>query len=71
MPIDVATPENRNVTQKETEKKKYKSLIIEMQRMRNMKRMIIPVINGTTGTEQNTYFTCEGIFKLDAKVGKI
>ena len=36
--IDVAIPANRNVVQKEGEKKlKYKSLCIEMQRMWNLK----------------------------------
>jgi hypothetical protein len=48
--IDVAIPEVRNVMQKEAEKKlKYKSLCIEIQRMWNLKCMIIPVIIGATG----------------------
>ena len=43
--IDVAIPADRNVVQKEAEKKlKYKSLCIEIQRMWNMKCSIIPVI---------------------------
>jgi len=43
--IDLAVPADRNVTQKEAEKKpKYKSLHIEMQRKWNMRFMIIPVI---------------------------
>jgi hypothetical protein len=43
--IDVAIPADRNITQKEAEKKlKYRSLCIEIQRMWNMKCMIIPVI---------------------------
>jgi len=47
--IDVAIPANRNV-QKEGEKKlKYKSLCIEIQRMWNLKCMVIPVITGATG----------------------
>ena len=48
--IDVATPADRNVVQKEAEKKlKYKSLCIEIQRMWNLKCTIIPVIIGATG----------------------
>jgi hypothetical protein len=46
----VAIPANRNVVQKEAEKKlKYKSLGIEIQRMWNLKCTIIPVIIGATG----------------------
>jgi len=45
----MAIPANRNVVQKEAEKKlKYKSLCIEIQRMWNMKCTIVPVIIGTT-----------------------
>jgi hypothetical protein len=48
--IDVAIPTDRNVVQKEAEKKlKYKSLCIEIQRMWNLKCTIIPVIIGATG----------------------
>jgi hypothetical protein len=48
--IDVAIPADRNVMQKEVEKMlKYKSLVIEIQRMWNLKCMIIPVIIGATG----------------------
>jgi len=48
--IDVAIPADRNVVQKEAEKKlKYKSLCIEIQRMWNLKYTIVPVIIGTTG----------------------
>jgi hypothetical protein len=48
--IDVAIPADRNVVQKEAEKKlKYKSLGIDIQRMWNLKCTIIPVIIGTTG----------------------
>jgi len=45
--IDVAIPADRNVVQKEAEKKlKYKSLCIEVQRMWNLKYTIVPVIIG-------------------------
>jgi len=48
--IDVAIPADRNVVQKEAEKKlKYKTLCIEIQRMRNLKCTIVPVIIGATG----------------------
>jgi hypothetical protein len=48
--IDVAIPSDRNVIQKEFEKKlKYKNLSIEIQRMWNMKCFVIPVITGATG----------------------
>jgi hypothetical protein len=48
--IDVTIPSDKNVTQKEAERKlKYKNLSIEIQRMWNMKCFIIPVIIGATG----------------------
>jgi hypothetical protein len=48
--IDVAIPSDKNVIQKEAEKKlKYKNLNIEIQRMWNMKCFVIPVIIGATG----------------------
>ena len=48
--IDVAIPADRNAVQKEAEKKlKYKSLCIEIQRMWNLKCMIILIIIGATG----------------------
>jgi hypothetical protein len=48
--VDVAIPSDRNVIQKESEKKlKYKNLSIEIQRMQNMKCFVIPVIIGATG----------------------
>ena len=48
--IDVAIPADRNVPQKEAEKKlKYNSLCIQIQRMWNTKCMITPVIIGGTG----------------------
>ena len=46
----MAIPADRNVLQKEAEKKlKYKSLCIEIQRMCNLKYTIIPVMTGATG----------------------
>ena len=46
----MAIPVDRNVVQKEEEKKlKYKSLCIEIQRMWNLKRTIIPIIIRATG----------------------
>jgi hypothetical protein len=48
--IDVAIREDRNIKQKEAEEKlKYNSLCIEIQRMWDMKCVIIPVIIGATG----------------------
>jgi len=48
--IDVAIPADRNVVQKEAEKKlKYKSLCIEIKRMWNLKCTIVPVTIGATG----------------------
>jgi hypothetical protein len=48
--IDVAIPADRNVVQKEAEKKlKYKRLSIVIQRTWNLKCTIIPVIIGATG----------------------
>jgi hypothetical protein len=48
--IDVAIPSDKNVIQKEAEKKlKCKNLSIEIQRMWNMKCFVIPVIIGATG----------------------
>ena len=49
-PIDVAIPADRNVVQKEAEKKlKYKSLSIEIERMWSLKCTIKPVIIVATG----------------------
>ena len=46
----MAVPADRNVVQKEVEKKlKYKSLGIEIERMWNLKCTIVPVIIGATG----------------------
>ena len=48
--IDVAITADRNVVQKEAEKKlKYKGLCIEIQRVWNLKCTIVPVIIGATG----------------------
>jgi hypothetical protein len=45
----VAIPADRNVVQKEVEKKlQYKSLYTEIQRMWNLKCKIVPVIIGAT-----------------------
>jgi hypothetical protein len=45
--IDVAIPSDKNVIEKEAEKKlKYKNLSIDIQRMWNMKFFVIPVIIG-------------------------
>ena len=47
----MAIQADRNVVQKEAEKKlKYKSLCIEIQRMWNLKCTIVPVIIGAIGT---------------------
>jgi hypothetical protein len=54
--IDVAIPSDKNVIQKEAEKKlKYKNLSIEIQRMWNMKCFVIPVIIGATGIVSKSY----------------
>ena len=54
--IDVAIPADRNVVQKEAENKlKYKRLCIEIQRMWNLKRTIIPIIIGATGTVTRSF----------------
>jgi hypothetical protein len=48
--INVAKPADRNVVQKEAEKKlKYKSLGIEIQRLWSLKYTIMPVVIGATG----------------------
>ena len=49
--IDVAIHRDRNVMKREAEKiLKYKDLIIEIQRMWNVKAKVLPVITGATGT---------------------
>ena len=51
MLIDVAIPGDRNVIKKEAEKiLKYKDLIIEIQRVWNVKANLIAVIIGAIGT---------------------
>jgi hypothetical protein len=56
MLIDVAMPGDRNVTKKEAEKMlKYKDLIIEIQRMWNVKTKVAPVIIGATGTVSKSF----------------
>jgi hypothetical protein len=54
--FDVAIPSDRNVIQKEAEKKlKYKNLGVEIQRMWNMKCFVISVIIGATGIVSKFY----------------
>jgi hypothetical protein len=56
MLIDVAIPGDRNVIKREAEKiLKYKDLIIEIQRMWNVKTKVTPVITGTTGTISQSF----------------
>jgi hypothetical protein len=56
MLIDVAIPGGRNVIKKEAEKiLKYKDLIIEIQRMWNIKTNVTPVIIGATGTISKSF----------------
>jgi hypothetical protein len=51
MLIDIAISVDRNVIKKEAEKiLKYKDLIIEIKRTWNVKRKMIPVVAGVTGT---------------------
>jgi hypothetical protein len=48
--IDAAIPSDRNIIQKESEKKlKYRNLSIDIQRMWNMKCFVTPGIIGATG----------------------
>jgi hypothetical protein len=56
MLIDVAIPGGRNVIKKETEKiLKYKDLIIEIQRMWNVKTKVTPVMITATGTISKSF----------------
>jgi hypothetical protein len=51
MLLNVAFPGDRNVITEQTEKiLKYKNIIIEIQRMWNVKTKVVPVITGATGT---------------------
>jgi hypothetical protein len=54
--IDVAIPGDRNVIKKDAEKiLKYKDLIIEIQRMWNVKTKVTPVILGAMGTISKSF----------------
>ena len=53
MLIDVAISGDRNVIKKEAEKLKYKDLTIEIQRMWNVRKKVIPVITGRLGPFQS------------------
>jgi hypothetical protein len=56
MLTDVAIPGDRNVIQKEAEKfLKYKDLIIEIQRMLNVKTRVTAVIVRATGTISKSF----------------
>jgi len=56
MLIDVAISGDRNVIKKEAEKiLKYEDITIEIQRMWNVKRKVIPVIKGATGTISKSF----------------
>jgi len=56
MLIDVAISGDRDVIKKEAEKiLKYEDLIIEIQRMWNVKTKVIPVIIGATGTISKSF----------------
>jgi hypothetical protein len=54
--IDVAIPGHRIVIKKEAEKiLKYKDLIIEIQRMWNVKTKVTPLKTGATGTISKSF----------------
>jgi hypothetical protein len=56
MLIDVAISGDRIVIKKESKKiLKYKDLIIEIQRMWNVKTRVIPLITGATGTISKSF----------------
>jgi len=56
MLVDIAISGDRNVIKKETEKiLKYEDLIMEIQRMWNVKTIVIPVIIGVTGTVSKSF----------------
>jgi hypothetical protein len=56
MLIDIAITGERNVIKKEAEKiLNYKDLTTEIQRMRNVKAKVIPVIIGANGTISKSF----------------
>jgi hypothetical protein len=56
MLIEIPIPGDRNVIKKEAKKiLKYKDLIIEIQRMWNVKTKVMPVIIGATGTISKSF----------------
>jgi hypothetical protein len=56
MLIDVAISGDRNAIKKEAEKiLKYKDLTVEIQRKRNVKTKVIPVIIGATGSISKSF----------------
>jgi len=56
MSIDVAISGDRNVIKKEAEKVlKYKELAIEIQCIWNVKKKVVPVIIGATGTISKSF----------------
>jgi hypothetical protein len=72
MLLDMEVPENRNVTQKEREKYiKCKRLCIEIQRMWNMKCVVILVVMGATGRVtrglKKNLETIPGKYSIDSK----
>ena len=70
MLINVEIAGDRNVIKKEAEKiLKYKDLIIEIQRMWNVKANVIPVITGATGTvsESLRHYLCDTQGKHEIK----
>jgi len=68
----VAIPADRNVVQKEVEKKlKYKSLCIEIQQMWNLKCMIVPVIIGACTRKTFNRFTTKDILGTSHTIRKV
>jgi hypothetical protein len=70
MIIDVAIPGDTNVIKKGAKKiVKYKDLIIEIQRMWNVKTKVTPVTTGATGTNSKSFrkYLCSGLGKRDIK----
>ena len=54
--VDVAVPDDVNVSKKETEKRlKYKDLQIEISRMWNVKTKVIAVVVGALGTKSDNF----------------